>query len=178
MLAPFLQRALLSFPLYPHVHVSLLRYPSRSVIRASPIALTRMPVTRSTSTRSTRASTKAKVAEDPLSDIDSGAESEVAPKKKNGTGTKRKAAASNGRKAPAKKAKAAPEPEELPEDYELPPPSVPANDPSRGLVPAKLTFSFEDAKKHLISVDSRFEILFTRLKCRPYEHLQQFDPFR
>ncbi|KAK7692621.1 hypothetical protein QCA50_004253 [Cerrena zonata] len=173
MLAPFLRR-IIYLSLCPHVQS--LRYPSRNLLRSC--LITKMPVTRSASTRTTRASTRAKAVEEAVaSDIDSGVESEVAPKK---AGTKRKARATNGRKAPAKRAKAAPKPvEETPEDLnvELPPPSVPADDPSRNLVPATLTFSFEDAKKHLISVDSRFEILFTRLKCRPYEHLQQFDPF-
>ena len=175
MLAPLLQRALLPLSLCPYVYLPC--YPSFNFHRSS--LLFRMPVTRAASTRITRASAKAKAVEkEVLSDVDSGAESEVAPKKTT-AGTKRKAkATTTKRKTPAKKAKAAPEPEEILEDVELPPPSVPADDPSRNLVPAKLTFSFEDAKKHLISVDSRFEILFTRLKCRPFEHLQQFDPFR
>ena len=46
------------------------------------------------------------------------------------------------------------------------------------LVPATLTFSFEDAKKHLIAADHRFEGVFSRMKCRPFEHLEQVDPFR
>ncbi|KAJ3529786.1 hypothetical protein NM688_g7806 [Phlebia brevispora] len=46
------------------------------------------------------------------------------------------------------------------------------------LVPAQLTFSFEDAKQHLIDADSRFEDIFARMKCRPFEHLEQVDPFR
>lgn len=58
----------------------------------------------------------------------------------------------------------------------MPPPPVP--DVERALVPAKLTFSFTKAKQHLIRVDPRFEDLFERLKCKPFEHLEQFDPFR
>ena len=46
------------------------------------------------------------------------------------------------------------------------------------LVPAVLTFSFEEAKSHLISVDPRFEEVFRRVKCRPFEHLERVDPFR
>ncbi|KAI0780010.1 DNA glycosylase [Fomes fomentarius] len=46
------------------------------------------------------------------------------------------------------------------------------------LVPAVLTFSFEEAKQHLISVDPRFEDVFRRVKCKPYEHLERVDPFR
>ena len=45
-------------------------------------------------------------------------------------------------------------------------------------MPAKLTFDFEEAKRHLIAADPRFEELFVRLKCRPFEHLEQVDPFR
>ncbi|KAF5385910.1 hypothetical protein D9615_002511 [Tricholomella constricta] len=46
------------------------------------------------------------------------------------------------------------------------------------LVPAVLTFSFEDAKQHLISVDHRFEDLFSKMPCKPYEHLETVHPFR
>ncbi|EJD03373.1 DNA glycosylase [Fomitiporia mediterranea MF3/22] len=45
-------------------------------------------------------------------------------------------------------------------------------------LPAVLSFSFEDAKQHLVSVDPRFEDLFSKLKCRPFEHLERVDPFR
>jgi DNA-3-methyladenine glycosylase II len=53
-----------------------------------------------------------------------------------------------------------------------------ALDTTEALVPAVLTFSFEDAKKHLIEVDDRFEDIFNRMHCKPYEHLEQLDPFR
>ncbi|OBZ68024.1 DNA-3-methyladenine glycosylase 1 [Grifola frondosa] len=59
--------------------------------------------------------------------------------------------------------------------------SVPALVPNGGaaaLVPAVLTFSFEEAKRHLISVDRRFDDIFQRMKCRPFEHLETVDPFR
>ncbi|KAI6000659.1 DNA glycosylase [Pisolithus albus] len=46
------------------------------------------------------------------------------------------------------------------------------------MIDAVLTFSFEDAKAHLISVDPRFAELFGRLKCKPFEHLDQVHPFR
>ena len=52
------------------------------------------------------------------------------------------------------------------------------DDVSRHLVPAKLSFSFEEAKEHLIKVDHRFEEVFSRLPCKPFEHLEQFDPFK
>jgi DNA-3-methyladenine glycosylase II len=45
-------------------------------------------------------------------------------------------------------------------------------------VPAVLSFDFEEAKKHLIEVDHRFEDLFTKMKCKPFEHLEQVHPFR
>ena len=45
-------------------------------------------------------------------------------------------------------------------------------------LPAVLTFSLEDAKKHLIEADPRFEDVFDRLKCRPFEQLERVDPFR
>ncbi|KAH8083774.1 DNA glycosylase [Cristinia sonorae] len=47
----------------------------------------------------------------------------------------------------------------------------------RSLVPAKLSFSFEEARAHLIRADPRFEDVFERLRCKPFEHLEQFDPF-
>lgn len=45
-------------------------------------------------------------------------------------------------------------------------------------IPATLTFSFEDAKNHLIGVDARFDELFGRLKCKPFEELEVVNPFR
>ncbi|KZT26847.1 DNA glycosylase [Neolentinus lepideus HHB14362 ss-1] len=49
---------------------------------------------------------------------------------------------------------------------------------TQAFVPAVLTFSFEDAKEHLIGVDPRFESIFDKLKCKPFEHLERVDPFR
>ena len=54
---------------------------------------------------------------------------------------------------------------------------IPAAD-GEELVPAVLTFSFESAKDHLISADPRFEEMFKRVSCRPFEHLERVDPFR
>lgn len=48
----------------------------------------------------------------------------------------------------------------------------------QALVPAVLTFSLEEGKQHLIHVDHRFEEIFRRLACRPFEHLERLDPFR
>ncbi len=46
------------------------------------------------------------------------------------------------------------------------------------LIPAVLTFDYEEAKKHLIEVDHRFEDLFVKMKCKPFEHLERVHPFR
>ncbi|KAH6913830.1 DNA glycosylase [Coprinopsis sp. MPI-PUGE-AT-0042] len=45
-------------------------------------------------------------------------------------------------------------------------------------VPAVLTFDFEEAMQHLIDVDSRFQDLFDKMPCKPFEHLEQLHPFR
>ncbi|KAK7057193.1 DNA-3-methyladenine glycosidase [Favolaschia claudopus] len=52
--------------------------------------------------------------------------------------------------------------------------------PQPDFVPADtiLTFSFEDAKKHLINADHRFEDVFQRLECKPFQQLEQVHPFR
>ncbi|CAE6436090.1 unnamed protein product [Rhizoctonia solani] len=63
-----------------------------------------------------------------------------------------------------------------PELPELPLFVEPPYDPV--LIPATLTFSFEQAKKHLIKADSRFEKIFGELKCRPFEQLEPVDPFQ
>jgi DNA-3-methyladenine glycosylase II len=45
-------------------------------------------------------------------------------------------------------------------------------------LPAKLTFSLEDAKNHLVKVDRRFGDVFARLPCKPFETLEGVHPFR
>src|SRR5579863_7855837 len=45
-------------------------------------------------------------------------------------------------------------------------------------LPAKLTFSLEDAKNHLIKSDRRFGDVFARLPCKPFERLEGVHPFR
>lgn len=47
-----------------------------------------------------------------------------------------------------------------------------------GLVPAVLTFSFEDAKLHLTGVDHRFKDLFNKMECKPFQQLERVHPFR
>ncbi|KAL1704113.1 DNA glycosylase [Schizophyllum commune] len=54
---------------------------------------------------------------------------------------------------------------------------IPGSEPEK-ILPAILTFDYAEAKRHLISVDSRFEELFERLPCKPYEHLETVHPFR
>ncbi|KAG8764157.1 GTPase-activating protein [Ceratobasidium sp. 423] len=63
-----------------------------------------------------------------------------------------------------------------PELPELPLFIEPPYDPV--LIPATLTFSFEQAKEHLIKADGRFEGIFRELKCRPFEQLELVDPFQ
>jgi DNA-3-methyladenine glycosylase II len=46
------------------------------------------------------------------------------------------------------------------------------------LVPAVLTFDFKEAKRHLIQADHRFEDLFQRMTCKPFEQLDRVHPFR
>ncbi|KIK67439.1 hypothetical protein GYMLUDRAFT_37561 [Collybiopsis luxurians FD-317 M1] len=56
--------------------------------------------------------------------------------------------------------------------------NLPEPGPAEELVPAKLSFDFEEAKKHLISADPRFQILFDRVHCKPFERLETVHPFR
>lgn len=46
------------------------------------------------------------------------------------------------------------------------------------VLPAVLSFSFAAAKQHLIDIDARFQDIFNKLPCRPFEHLERVDPFR
>lgn len=46
------------------------------------------------------------------------------------------------------------------------------------LIPAALSFSFQEAKQHLIFADLRFADVFNRLPCGPYEKLEPVDPFK
>jgi DNA-3-methyladenine glycosylase II len=45
-------------------------------------------------------------------------------------------------------------------------------------LPAKLTFSLEDAKSHLVKADRRFGNVFARMPCKPFERLEGVHPFR
>ena len=54
----------------------------------------------------------------------------------------------------------------------------PAEEEDTTFVPAVLTFDLEEAKNHLIQVDHRFEDLFTKMRCKPFQNLEQVHPFR
>jgi len=51
-------------------------------------------------------------------------------------------------------------------------------DPPPALVPAELSFSFEEAKQHLMAADTRFQDVFTTAVCTPYQKLDRVEPFR
>ncbi|KAJ3517214.1 hypothetical protein NLJ89_g655 [Agrocybe chaxingu] len=59
----------------------------------------------------------------------------------------------------------------------IPPPDSAEGD-SDAIVPAVLSFDFEEAKNHLIEADHRFEDLFEKMKCKPFEHLERVRPFQ
>ena len=46
------------------------------------------------------------------------------------------------------------------------------------LVPAELSFSFEEAKQHLLRTDTRFQDVFVTAVCTPYQKLDRVEPFR
>lgn len=46
------------------------------------------------------------------------------------------------------------------------------------LVPAELSFSFEEAKQHLVKADTRFQDVFATAVCTPYQKLDRVEPFR
>jgi len=50
--------------------------------------------------------------------------------------------------------------------------------PPPALVPAELSFSFEEAKQHLVEADTRFQDVFTTAACTPYQKLDRVEPFR
>jgi len=50
--------------------------------------------------------------------------------------------------------------------------------PPPTIVPAELSFSFEEAKQYLIKADTRFQDVFTTAICTPYQKLDQVEPFR
>jgi DNA-3-methyladenine glycosylase II len=97
------------------------------------------------------------------------------------TAAKRKATPTSSQKSPKKPRTAASAsassvaqaPAHIPQEK-----TTEATVPNAALVPAVLSFSFEDAKNHLTNTDERFQDLFDKLTCRPFEHLEQVHPFR
>jgi DNA-3-methyladenine glycosylase II len=59
-----------------------------------------------------------------------------------------------------------------------PAPRVDWNAERPSFLPATLSFSFEEAKRHLINADPRFEDIFNKLSCRPFVKLDRVEPFR
>lgn len=62
--------------------------------------------------------------------------------------------------------------------FQQSPPAAPVPEEKDSFVPSILSFDFEEAKKHLTTLDNRFEDLFTKMKCKPFENLEQMHPFR
>jgi DNA-3-methyladenine glycosylase II len=88
--------------------------------------------------------------------------------------SKRKTPAS---KAPRKKARLDIE-AEIKAKQDAPQPVIPAAGPPPALLPATLSFSYQDAKEHLIEADERFQDVFERNSCKVFEALDQVEPFR
>lgn len=85
-------------------------------------------------------------------------------------------------KTPSKRAKTTkgtttPASATLPASFSIPQPT-PEELNADPILPAVLSFSFKEAKAHLISADARFEELFTKMSCKPYDVLEVVHPFR
>ena len=80
----------------------------------------------------------------------------------------------------SKKSKAKPKPEGVEAEAvaAVPRPLVKPSGEDLAPLPAKLTFSLEDAKNHLIEADGRFGDVFSRLPCKPFERVEGIHPFR
>ncbi|KAH9061358.1 DNA glycosylase [Lactarius vividus] len=63
-------------------------------------------------------------------------------------------------------------------DEGVPRPLIPPSGEELAPLPAKLTFSLEDAKNHLIQADNRFRDVFSRLPCKPFERVEGIHPFQ
>lgn len=131
-----------------------------------------MPTTRSASKTASGAVTSQPV---PQSDTQSVKKPRATKRKAEATGptVEPSQAQAEALKKRAKKSTTASEPKTV----IVPPPSANGDD-APVLLPAKLTFSFEDAKNHLIAEDPRFEDVFRRLPCKPFERLERVEPFR
>ena len=89
--------------------------------------------------------------------------------------TKRKTAPESPTKSQQKKVRAAAERSTIPPDTSA---LVPNGTDTTPLVPAILSFDFDEAKQHLINADARFEDVFAKMQCKPFEQLEQVHPFR
>ena len=90
--------------------------------------------------------------------------------------TKRKAASESPTKSKQKKVRVVAElPSTIPPDTAA---LVPNGAQTTPLMPAILSFDFEKAKQHLINADARFEDVFAKMQCKPFEQLEQVHPFR
>lgn len=143
---------------------------STTILRAA--APSRMPVTRSVSRIAAQAIQDLNIAETAQTDA-SAEETKTSKRKAPSKANSRKKARTADKDAD----EAVPQPPapKPPVKHVQP---VAASGGAEKLVPAELTFSFEVAKSHLIGVDPRFGDIFSRLKCRPFEHLERVDPFR
>lgn len=95
------------------------------------------------------------------------------------TSTKQAVASTKKKPAKARGKKAAEKPNIVEkENTAVVPANIPALASAPAFLPAVLSFSLDDAKQHLIAADPRFEDLFSKLTCRPFEHLERVDPFR
>lgn len=131
------------------------------MLRASWKVISRMPITRSKS-RS--------VATAAVETLSTPVSSPTKPKRKAST-------ASSPAKSVQKKARV----DHAASQDVIPPPQISAQASTSDeavLVPAVLSFNFEEAKKHLINVDHRFEDIFSKMTCKPFEILERVNPFR
>lgn len=69
-------------------------------------------------------------------------------------------------------------PAATPEIVQILPVIPPAAGAPPTVLPAALCFSFEDAKGHMIGVDERFQDVFEKNQCKPFEELDRVEPFR
>lgn len=60
----------------------------------------------------------------------------------------------------------------------VPRPLIEPSEEDQAPLPAKLIFSLEDAKNHLIRADHRFRDIFSRFPYKPVESLEEIHPFR
>ncbi|KZT72197.1 DNA glycosylase [Daedalea quercina L-15889] len=139
-----------------------------------------MPVTRSASGASARAAAKKAATANVLDSAAPTTETTVKSTKRKTTPGAEKTSRKKTKSKEASEGKSS-ESQPLSNDAVTKPIPLPLSQSTENapaLVPAVLTFSFEEAKQHLTRVDPRFEDVFRRLKCKPFEHLERLDPFQ